>query len=405
MTRRLRLLPLWLLAALCGANLRAAEPTVVDPGSAGMDAAKLAAIPAKMKEFVEAKKASGIVTLVARGDRIVALDPVGLADIENNRPMSKDTLFWIASMTKPIAATAFMILVDEGKVSIDEPVAKYIPEFGSVKHKDGKAPAAVITIRHLLTHTSGVGNPGAAAARPDITLAEFAAECGKAPLLFEPGARWQYGGLTNISVVGAIMEKVSGKKFDAFVQERIFDPLGMKDTGFYANAAVRARLAKIYRPAKNAAGLEPATAGFINAEDKDRVRYPNPSGGLYSSAADLAAFYAMVLNGGEYRGRRVLSQKAVAAMTGIATGDLTAGFVPNSAWGLGWGVVKSPSGVTKSISAGTSGHGGAFGTQGWVDPKTKVIYVLLVARSNFGNSDGADLRAALHDLAAAAIRN
>jgi CubicO group peptidase (beta-lactamase class C family) len=402
-----------LVPALAAARARAAEAPVVDPASVGMDAARLAEIPKRMAVFVEKKQAAGIVTLVARRDKIVALDAVGLADIEGNKPMRPDTLFWIASMTKPVAATAFMILVDEGKVNVDDPVAKYIPEFKDVRHKDGKAPAAVITIRHLLTHTSGVGSPGPAANRRDVTLFEFAVECAKAPLLFEPGSRWQYGGLTNISIVGAILEKVSGKKFDAFVQERLFDPLGMTDTGFYPSPAQRARIARIYRPAKQAGKdapkdapvrLEAMTSPFVNAEEADRVRYPNPSGGLFSSACDLSRFYAMVLAGGELGGKRILSDKAVRRMTDIATGELTAGFVPNSAWGLGWGIVRSPSGVAKSLSAGTYGHGGAYGTQGWVDPKTGVIYVLLVARSGFGNSDGADMRGTLHDLAAAAIR-
>lgn len=396
---------MWMTALLLVALpvLRAAaEPPRTTPAEAGFDPAKLAEVPKRMQEFVDKKQAAGIVTLVARHGKIVAVDAVGHADVEHARPMAEDTAFWIASMTKTVAATAFMILVDEGKVSVDDPVSKHIPAFKDVKHKDGTAPKTVITIRHLLTHTSGLGG------FPDkgwmtASLEEQSDTLAKAPLAFEPGSKWAYGGLTNITVVGRIIEIVSGKPFDVFLQERLFTPLGMKRTGFTPSDEQRVRIATIYKPGKDKGTLAPATAEFVNMRAEDKGRAPNPSGGLFSTAGDLAAFYAMVLAGGEYNGKRILSAKAVETMTTIATGDLTAGFAKGYGWGLGWGVVREPEGNSKALSPGTFGHGGAFGTQGWVDKKRGVVLVLLVARQGFGNSDDSLLRGTFNDAVMAAV--
>jgi CubicO group peptidase (beta-lactamase class C family) len=394
-----------LLSAAVAARAETPAPGLVPAAEVGLDAAKLAEIPKRTGEFVEKKQAAGVVTLVARKGKIVAIDCVGQADIEAGRAMAPDTLFWIASMTKPIASTAFMTLVDEGKVSVDDPVGKYVPEFNDIKHKDGKPPAKPITIRQLLTHTSGVDMPKLEpGAKP--TMAEFAVGVAKAPLKFEPGSKWEYGGLTNITVVGRIAEIVSGKPFDVFLSERVLTPLGMKDTGFAPTEAHRARLCKIYQPNKDKTGLEPTKVVWINAE-ADKDKFPNPSGGLYSSARDLAAFYHMVLAGGVTPdGKRLLSEKAVHEMTTGHTGDLKAGFVGSAWWGLGWSVVKDPaaSPVTSMLSVGTYGHGGAFGTQGWVDPKKGLVLILLVNRSNFGNSDASDLRRAFQEAAVAALK-
>jgi CubicO group peptidase (beta-lactamase class C family) len=391
-----RVLLSFLFVFLGSAIARAEAPKAVAPAEVGLDAAKLAEIPRAFAEFVEKKRISGSVTLVARQGRIAALDAVGLADIDAKTPMKADTLFWIASMTKPIASTAFMILVDEGKVSIDDPVEKYVPEFARTAHKDGAAPRKTITLRHLLTHTSGLSNPvfdPAASAAPP-TLAEVAVNIARQPLRFEPDEKWEYGGGSNITVIGRVVEIVSGKPFAAFLQERIFDPLGMTDTGFYPDAARRARLAKIYKPGKEKGTLEATGATFINSDEKDKKRFPNPSGGLFSSARDLMVFHQMVLNGGEYGGKRILSKKAVDVMTSVHTRHITVGLGAGRGWGLGWSVSTN--------SPNSFGHGGAFGTQAHADPAHDLVMIMLVHRSGFPGNDGPNMQGVFQRIAVSA---
>lgn len=392
-----------LLLLAAAATARAQLPTAA-PSEVGLDADRLAAIPRLLKDHIDRKQASGVVTLVARNGKIAAVHAEGLADIAAGRPMTKDTPFWIASMTKPMASVAVMMMVDEGKLSLDDPVGKHIPAFNNVRHKDGKPPARPITLRHLLTHTSGVGAPTLDLRGGKATLAEFADAVAAQPLRFEPGSKWEYGGLTNISVAGRLVEIASGQEFAAFMAERIFRPLGMADTGFWPDDARRAKISVIYKPGKDKKELEPTSVPWINARPEDKDRAPNPSGGLFSTAGDVAAFYQMLLNGGELNGKRLLSAKAVQDMTSVHTGDLRSGFVDGSGWGLGLGIVKEPKGVAKSLSAGSFGHGGAFGTQSWADPKRGMIFILLVARSGFGNSDGSDLRGAFQDIAVSAVK-
>jgi CubicO group peptidase (beta-lactamase class C family) len=195
---------------------------------------------------------------------------------------------------------------------------------------------------------------------------------------------------------------VSGKAFEDFLAERIFQPLGMKDTTFFPTEAQQKRLVRIYRPGSEKGTLAPATHWLT---DLSADRTPNPSGGLFSTAADMARFYQMILNGGELDGTRMVSTKAVREMTGVQTGEHKTGFTPGNGWGLGWCVVREPQGVTASLSPGTFGHGGAFGTQGWVDPKRRMVFVLMIQRTAFGNSDASEIRGELQRLAVEAIGN
>jgi CubicO group peptidase (beta-lactamase class C family) len=351
---------------------------------------RLSQIPGRMREFVKQKKVAGVVTLVATRDRVIHLAAVGQADVERNVPMKTDSLFAIASMTKPITGTAVMILKDQGKLSLDDPVSKYIPEFKSASLKNG-LPKRQITIRDLVTHTSGlVGSQ-----QNTGSLKETAIALAKRPLGFEPGSKWQYS--PGMSVAGRIVEVVSGEPFDRFLQERIFDPLKMNDTTFHPTAAQQKRLARIYRPGKDGKSIVAMTSWIAKIDPK---RSPNPSGGLFSTASDLAKFYRMILNGGELDGRRILSAAAVKELTTIHTSDLKTGFTPGNGWGVGWCVVRKPQGVTAMLSPGTCGHGGAFGTQGWIDRKKNRIYVLMIQRSGFGNGDASDIRGAFQKLAA-----
>lgn len=366
------------------------------PAESGMDEQALAKINQRMREFVDAQQASGAVTLIARRGRVVHLGASGKADIATGREMAPDTLFAIASMTKPITAAAVMILQDEDRLGLDDPVSKYIPGFKEMRLADGKPPAREITIRDCLRHTNGLVSDQ----RNVGSLAETAEHLAKSQLAFEPGSKWQYG--PGLSVAGRIVEVVAQLPFDQFLAERIFQPLQMGDTSFRPSAEQQQRLARLYQPTADKQGVEPG-AHWLFEISPDTV--PNPSGGLFSTAGDLVRFYQMVLNGGDLNGKRILSRSAVQQMTSLQSGDLETGFTPGNGWGLGFCLIREPQGPTASLSAGSFGHGGAFGTQGWIDPQREMIFILLVARQNFGNGDGSDLRAELQRLGLDAIRN
>jgi CubicO group peptidase (beta-lactamase class C family) len=368
-------------------HVRGADgPTAAD---VKVDANRLAQIAPQMQQFVSQKQIAGAVTLVAYRGQVIHLEAVGSADLENDRPMRRDTMFCIASMTKPITATAVMILQDEGKLSIDDPVAKYIPAFEAAALRDGK-PKQPVTLRHCLTHTAGL----AGSQQNEGSLKDTIEKLAGRPLDFEPGAKWQYS--PGMSVCGRVVEIVSGQPFDEFLAERIFRPLNMADTTFHPSAAQQSRRAVLYQPGEGGKSLARATHWLV---DLSPGNSPNPSGGLFSTAADMARFYQMILSGGELDGRRIVSAAAVREMTKIQTGDLTTGFTDGNAWGLGWCLVRQPQGVTAMLSPGTFGHGGAFGTQGWVDPQRQMIFVLMIQRTGFGNGDAADIRRVFQELA------
>jgi CubicO group peptidase (beta-lactamase class C family) len=266
-----------------------------------------------------------------------------------------------------------------------------------LKTADGKP--GKLTLRHLLTHTSGMSEATAAESKECRTLAELIPHFAGKSLKFEPGTKWQYC-QSGINSLGRIVEVVSGQSFPEFLQKRFFEPLGMKDTGFYPTDEQVARIAKSY---KRAGGNLEETAVKDDYDFKRRNRYPAANGGLYSTAPDYARFCQMILNQGSLGGKQYLKPESVKLMTSIQTGDLKAGFLEGSGWGLGWGVVRQPVGVTSMLSPGTCGHGGAFGTQAWIDPVKGAVYVLMVQRADFGNSDGSDVRQAFQAAAAAAL--
>ena len=366
-----------------------------NPAESSLDAAELKKIDTRMQHFVDTKQTSGVVTLVARRGRVVHLGAVGKADIAADRAMKTDTVFAIASMTKPITAASVMILQDEGKLKLDDPVSKYIPAFKDTKVTGGKSPAREITIRDCLMHTNGLvsdqRNVGSLENNADVLA--------KLELAFEPGTKWQYG--PGLSVAGRVVEVVSGKSFDTFLTERIFAPLEMNQTTFHPSPEQLDRLALLYQPTADKKDLERGNHWLYEVTPETS---PNPSGGLYSVASDLVRFYQMVLNGGDLNGKRILSADAVKQMTSLQSGELSTGFTPGNGWGLGFCLVREPVGVTEMLSPGTFGHGGAFGTQGWIDPKQEMIFILLVARQNFGSGDASELRTDLQRIAVGAIR-
>ena len=389
---------LFLLCTLPVALAHASEPKgglpVTRPGELGMDAAKLAEIPKRMQEFVDANQASGIVTLVAKDGKIAHLSAVGKADLAEDRAMRTDSVFAVASMTKPITATAVMILQDEGKLNVEDPVSKYIPEFKDAVLKQGKLEREIM-IRDVLTHTSGLGGDQ----KNEGSIADTAKLLAKRPLDFQPGTKWQYS--PGLTVAGRVVEVASGMPYEKFLDTRIFQPLGMTETTFFPNNELQARIAKLYEPGEDKKSLKQAKH-WIN--DLSPGRTANPSGGLFSTASDMARFYQMVLNGGTWNGRRIVSEKSVRDMTQIQTGDLQTGFTAGNGWGFGWCVVREPQGVSGMLSPGSFGHGGAFGTQGWVDPKRDMIFVLMLQRTSFGNSDDSDIRKAFQQIAVDAVR-
>ena len=353
-----------------------------------------AEISAAMQKFVDANEISGAVTLVAHKGEIVHLGAVGLSDIQGNIRMRKNALFAIASMTKPVVATGLMILQDEGKLSVDDKVSKYLPAFAKMKLHDGTLATREVTIRDCLTHTAGlVGNQIFAG-----SLSAAIDELADRPLGFDPGEKWRYS--PGLNVAGRIIEVVSEQPLQEFLQARIFQPLGMKNTTFFPDELQRQRIATLYGPSEGESSL---VAVDNRIADPANVKAPNPSGGLFSTACDMFRFYQMVLNGGTFGRHEVVSREAVLQMTSPQTGDLPTGFTPGNCWGLGWCIVRKPQDVTGMLSSGTFGHGGAFGTQGWVDPKTKTIYVLMIQRTKLPNSDASDIRKSFQQLAADSI--
>ena len=376
------------------------------------DPARLEEIGPAMKGYVERKQASGVVTLVGRRDGVVHQKAAGLRNLETAAPMEVDTIFQIASMTKPVTAMAIALLEDEGRLSIDDLVEKHLPEFKGqmlVKAKSAEEtvlvkPSRPISLRDLATHTAG--QPGAPPpglsdlyTRRHRTLAEATLAYSQMPLQFEPGAKWAYSN-AGIDILGRIVEAVAGTTFEAFLEERLFRPLGMKDTFFYPTEATLPRIAALYK--KSGDGLAAAKT-FLGSPVGGK--FPLPAGGLYSTAPDMARICRLMLARGVWEGKRILSEAAVEKMTRVHTGDLKCGFTDQIGMGLGWQVVRTPSGPTAALSPGSYGHGGAFGTQYWIDPVRGIYSILLVQREGFGNGDASDLRRTLQELALAALKN
>ena len=351
-----------------------------------------------LQHFVDKDVITGAVTAVVGPDGIIALEAFGLADVAKKRSMSKDSMFWIASMTKPMTAMGVMMLVEEGKVKLDDPLEKFVPEFKGIQLKTAQglvAPKRVVTVKDLLTHTSGVDTgavtlPGAPI--DTLPLATMAAAYAKKPLTDQPGAKWTYNN-NGINLLGRIIEVASGKPFADFMEERLFEPLGMDNTTFWPNPDHMDVLAKPYSKSKDSDELVEAKNSRFSEPLHDPKRSALASGGLYSCAKDLSQLYQMLLNEGELDGKRYLKAATLKQMTSNQLGDLAkVSFAPGMHMGLGFHIVNVPQEATESLSAGTYGHGGAFGTQAWIDPVKKRAYVLLIQRTDLKNSDQSESR-------------
>jgi CubicO group peptidase (beta-lactamase class C family) len=378
---------------------------VIALASAGAAGAEDTPLRQSLQQFVDRGEVAGAIAVVGRAAGTLQTEAVGRHDADSPAPLKPDALFRIASMTKPVTAIGVMILVDEGKLAVDDPLEKHLPEFRGAMLVSGRSKDAITltrptrppTLRDLLTHTSGISSawPPALAdlyARRHRTLGEVALILSQRPLDFEPGSRWQYCN-PGIDLLGRVIEVASGRRYEEFLAERVFGPLGMTDTTFYPTAAQLARVTPTY---DRKGGRLVAVPNSIIGPPTGAV-YPVPAGGLYSTAADLARLYRMMLNRGTLDGRTILSPAAVAAMTSVHTGDLKCGFTEGIGFGFGWAVVREPAGVNASLSPGSYGHGGAFGTQGWLDPARDLFFVLLIQRVGLPNADASDLRRAVQE--------
>ncbi|MFM2242222.1 MAG: Esterase EstB [Verrucomicrobiota bacterium] len=367
---------------------------------AAVDLPSIPAVNDAMRKAIDSLEIAAAVTLVAEDGVVRHYGFDGVRDPDHPEKPELDSMFWIASMTKPVTGFAVMMLQEEGKLDLDDPVSKHLPEFADLKGPDGKA--ASVTLLQCLTHTSGLAEPTPEASRAATDLAGIMASIVSQPLQFTPGSRWQYC-QSSINTAARVVEVVSGMSFPDFLEKRIFTPLGMKDTTFYPDEKQAAHLVASYQRTDEGK-LEPVPLFFLDGKPvTSRDRYPRANGGLFSTAADYLRFCQMLLDGGKVDDHRLLSAEGVATLTRIHTGDLETGFTPGNGWGVGTCVIREPQGVTAMLSPGSFGHGGAYGTQAWIDPVKKRIFLLMVQRSNFPNSDASSVRHDFQKAAAASL--
>lgn len=328
-----------------------------------------------LQPLIDQHHLAGAVTLVADKQQVLSLDAIGFADVAARRAMTTDALFWIASMSKPMTAAAFMMLVDEGKVALDDPVEKYLPEFKGVMvaaEKDDlhlllKKPAHPILVRNILSHTSGI--VPRSPLEPEIDILELRDNVRVYPLVplhFEPGGKYEYSN-GGINTAGRIIEVVSGLKYENFMQQRLFDPLGMKDTTFWPDDNQVKRLAKSYKANKDKTGIEETTINQLTYPLTSRRRGACPAGGLFSTAGDCAKFCQMLLNGGMAGEKRLLSETSVKLMTSRQTPP----------------EVKNSYGFGIQITGEGFGHGGAYATNMSIDPMRGLVTVWMVQNAGF----------------------
>jgi CubicO group peptidase (beta-lactamase class C family) len=397
-----------LLLALLAWPLAAELYPITKPEEVGLSSERLARIGEMIERHVAAGEITGGVTLVARKGRIAHLEARGVMDLESKKPMTKDAVFRVASMTKPVTGVAIMMMMEEGKLRITDPVSKFIPEFKDMKVAvaqpaqgppappaaggRGQGPAVPrfytvpaerqITIRDLLTHTSGLasgpmGNSTvrSVARKPNETLADYIPRLGQTALEFQPGTRWMYSAQAGMDTLGRIVEITSGQPFDQFLRQRLFDPLGMKEISFYPTETLEPRMPTVYQA--GAKGLQKNA----NPNSMSSKVYFMGSGGLITTAEEYAKFGQMLLNGGELNGKRVLSPRTVEYMSAVHIPDTLPGRPVGEAFGLSVRVVNHAVAGGMRISDGSFGWGGVYGTYFWVDPKEEIVAVMMTQTS------------------------
>jgi CubicO group peptidase (beta-lactamase class C family) len=396
-------------ALFVGWPLAAAAPAA-RPEDVGLSSDRLKRVAELVQRHIAAGSFSGAVTLVARNGRIAHHEAYGMMDLEAKKPMVKDGIFRIMSMTKPVIGVAVLMMMEEGKVRLQDPVSKFIPEWKDMTvgmplpaagggRVGGPAPGGraggppadpryytvpierEVQIRDLLTHTSGVASGPisnfanrAVAAGPKETLADYIPRLGKVPVEFQPGTRWAYSAAAGFDVLSRVVEVASGMPIDRFLKQRVFDPLEMKDTSYIVPVG-NSRLVTLYT--RGTEGLRPAqNPPFMNGI------YFSGGGGLVSTATDYAQFALMLVNGGELNGVRILSPRLVELMGSVFAPDTLPGRPRGESYGLSVRVVNDPVARNSFLSEGSFGWSGAYGTHFWVDRKEKLIAVTMTQTSN-----------------------
>jgi CubicO group peptidase (beta-lactamase class C family) len=382
----------------------AASVQTTKPEQTGFSSERLGRIHEMVQRHIDAHDISGAVTLVARNGKVAHFEAHGLADIESRKPMSKDSLFWIMSMTKPVVGTSVLMMMEEGKLRLTDPVSKFIPEFKGIKvavieERPVGVPAPTrgtpplfytvpatreITIQDLLTHVSGLNSGGPAsnaevakiALKTGESLADYIPRLATTPLDFQPGTRWQYSATAAWDTMERVVEIITGQPFDRFARERIFDPLGMKDTTWRPSPEQLSRIATQYRGAD----------GALTPVDRKPIWMNNPTylsggGGLMSSTEDYLQFAQMLANRGELNGKRLLGPKTVELMSSVFVPDTLPGRAKGRGFGLSVQVISDHIAANTPISNGSFGWDGAFGTHFWVDPKEKIVGIFMVQAS------------------------
>jgi len=396
MARRIAVLAL--AVALTAASLPSDKPEAL-----GLSSERLQRINLMIQRYMDDGEISGAITMVARRGKVAHFEAQGLMDLEKKTPMRKDAIFRIASMSKPITAVAILMLMEEGRLRLTDPVWQFIPEFKDTKVAIETAPyrpaangqpardaayytmpaERAITIRDLLTHTSGLesgtlGNRIGARMSPrntSLTLEKYVPTLGQVPLDFQPGSRWSYSLLAGMETLGRVVEVASGMTFDQFLKQRLFDPLEMTDTTFVPSDAQLARAVTLY-DGRDGKLVRLDTPGWLSTKTLF-----SGGGGLWSTAEDYLRFGQMLANGGVLNGKRILSPRTVDLLATNHVGDLytgTGGRVNGLGFGLGVDVVLDNAASGRRVSNGTFAWGGAFGTYFWVDRKEAIVGVLMV---------------------------
>jgi CubicO group peptidase (beta-lactamase class C family) len=385
--------------------LTAATLPGTKPEDAGLSSERLQRIHQTIQSHIDSHDISGAVTLVMRRGRIAHLEAHGFMDLDSKTPMAKNSIFRVWSMSKPVTGTAILMLMEQGKLRLNDPVSRFIPEFKDMKvavtperaaaatASGSSQPAPVqfytvpaareITIQDLLTHVSGLGSGPASAAeirkigaRPGKTLAEYIPLLGATPLDFQPGSRWTYSPLAAFDTLGRIVEVASGLTFDEFLRRNMFDPLGMTEIFFRPSKDGLPRIPGTYHRAGDALKKTDAINGLFDPG------YFSGGGGLMATAEEYAKFGEMLLEGGQLNGRRLLSPKTVELMASAFVPDTVPGRAPGRAFGLSVQVVTDPVAAGQRVSKGSFGWDGAYGTHFWVDPKEKIVGILMIQTDN-----------------------
>ena len=387
---------LWLFVALILVIRVDASTPTARPEEVGLSAERLKRVTELMQRLIDARTFSGSVTLIARNGRVAHFEAQGLMDLESKKPMQRDAIFRIMSMTKPVVGVAAMMLVEEGKLRLTDPVGRFVPDLQNLKvtvpNSEGViAPGVIasapqpgrivdaarpITVRDLLTHTSGLMSSGASAAMvsqvpigPGEPLSVVIPRLKNVPLDFQPGTRWAYSPQFGFDVLARVVEVASGMPFDRFTKQRIFDPLGMKDTFFYP-ATGNARMASLYQPVDGQLRRQ-ADGAWVNGA------YFSGGGGLFSTAEDYLQFALMLMNGGQHDGKRLIGLRSAALMASVFAPDTLPGRPAGEGYGLGVRVVSDAAARSTFLSTGSFGWSGAYNTHFFVDPKEKIVAIYM----------------------------